>query len=289
MIRSRLQTNRAGVLQLLQELARANGTDLHLKVPGRPIFRIDEQLVSTHHERLLPEDLQQLAQALCELANDEVGLAAVRERRLAFGLEGIGRFRAQIVRQRGTFSVVVHRIATEARPLAEIGGSSGLQECVAHSLGGPGGLVLVGGTRRRLPAIASIVRHYNEHAPGHLVTVEDPVVCIHRDSRAAITQREIGLDVDSFRDGLLAARRLDADAIVVTDVMNADDGELVLRAAEEGLLVVAGLATPESAHPSETFRTRFPSGCSDVGGRVRAVLRHELVATRDRGLIEVGA
>jgi twitching motility protein PilT len=280
MIRSKLQTNRAGAMQLLQELVHANGTDLHLKVPGRPMFRIDDQLVATHHDRLLPEDLQQLAHAFCELARDELGLASVRDRRLAFGVEGIGRFRAQIVRQRGSLTVVVHRIATEAPRLSEVAAPQVLADCISEGPTGAGGLILVGGNRRRLHAISALVRHYNEHVSGHLVSIEDPVVCIHRDARAALTQREVGLDVDSFRDGLISARGLDADAIVVTDVMNADDAELVLRAAEEGLLVVAGLATSEGAHPADTFRTRFDTACADAGGRARAVMRHAYVVTR---------
>lgn len=273
----KLQTNRAGVLNLLEEMARGGGTDLHLKVPNRPLFRIEDRLVPTNHERLTPGDLHQLALTVMELAREETPLATMRDLRVAFGVEGTGRFRAQISRQRGSFSIVVHRIATEPPALSDYG----LGETLGPVLERETGLLLVGGARQRHAVMAAMVRHYNQSIYGHVVSIEDPVEYLHRDVRASVTQRELGADVASFREGLIAAMGQDPDALFVSDVPEAGDAEMVLRAAEEGLLVVAGVPTPDGADAVRAFARRFATVREDeIAARVSTVLQGVVVVPR---------
>lgn len=273
----KLQTNRAGILNLLEELVRGSGTDLHLKVPNRPLFRIEDRLVPTNHERLTPADLHQLSLSVMELAREEAPLAAVRDLRIAFGIEGLGRFRAQVSRQRGTFSIVVHRIATEPPALSDFS----LGESLGPVLERATGLILVGGSRQRHAVLAAMVRHYNQSIYGHVVSIEDPVEYLHRDVRASVTQREIGADVSTFHDGLAAAMRQDPDSLFVSDIPEAADAEMVLRAAEEGLLVVAGLPMPDGADAIRGFARRFANHREEeVCERVAAVLQGVVVVPR---------
>lgn len=273
----KLQTNRAGILNLLEELARGGGTDLHLKVPNRPLFRIEDRLVPTNHERLTPADLHQLALSVMELARDETPLATMRDLRIAFGVEGMGRFRAQISRQRGSFSIVIHRIATEPPALSDFA----LGETLGPVLERETGLLLVGGTRTRHAVMAAMVRHYNQAIYGHVVSIEDPVEYLHRDVRSSVTQRELGADVVSFREGLVAAMSQDPDALFVSDVPEAADAEMVLRAAEEGLLVVAGVPTPDGAEAVRAFARRFAAFREEeIAARVATVLQGIVVVPR---------
>lgn len=259
-----------GLIQLIEEMAQAGATDLHLKVPGRPQVRIDGALIPMPHDRLLPDHTYGFAQGVMELAGEQEPFASVRDARVAFAVPGIGRFRAQVARQRGSFEIVVHKIGSDAPTLADFPGL----DPVVLALEGPPGLFLVGGGRHRRGAIAAIIRHFNENHWGRLVSIEDPVDWLHRDARAAISQREVGTDVYTFHEGLSGAMRQDADAIAVTDMPTPEDADAVLRAAEEGLHVFAGLPVGGADDAVMAFVGRFPGNRErEVASRVASVLR----------------
>ncbi len=263
---ARVPTNRAGLLHLLDEMVKAEATHLHLKVPSRPHLRIGDRLSPLPYDRLTPEETLHLANTLSEFAGETTAVGLANDARVSFGVEGLGRFRAQLARQRGSLVIVIHRIPTEAPSLAELGAS----EAIGRVMDERWGLVLVGGGRRRRDLLSAMVRHYNEGASGHLVSFEDPIAHLHRDARAAVSQREVGTDVASLVGGLRAARRLDPDVVVVDDVPDADSAEELMRAAEEGLLVVAGLPAVDAGSTETTFLARLgPSGAD----RLRDVLR----------------
>jgi twitching motility protein PilT len=275
---TKVQANRAGMLSLVRELVEAEGSDLHLKVPGRPQLRVGDQLVPTYYDALRPEETLGFAQALLELAREEMPLHAVKDAQVAFGVEGLGRFRAQISRQRGSIAIVVHRIETEPPALKAWGNLDELGRAVTAGRG----LVLVGGGRRRAGVLAAAVHHYNQHVFGHMVTVESPLEYLHRDERAGITQREVGTDVASVAEGLRAAMRQDPDAVMVTDVGGPEDAEMVLRAAEEGLMVLAGVPTPDADEAVRAFTRRFPPHREEeIAARVGAVLAGVVAVDRD--------
>lgn len=273
----RFQPTRAGVLSLLEDCVKASGTDIHLKAPGRPQFRVRDRLVPTVHDCLDAEDMLKIAMTLTELAREEIPLARLTETRFSFGLEGLGRFRVQAVKQRGSWGIVVHALASDAPSLGQVG----LDGAAGEAMDGNGGLVLVGGGRARSAVIAALVRQYNQEVPGHLVSIEDPMEYLHRDARAAITQREVGSDVPSVAEGLRTAARLDPDAVAAGDVPDADSAEQLLRLAEEGLLVVAGIAAYDGFEGVRAFIRRFPTVREDeVTTRVAGVLKAHVAAPR---------
>lgn len=270
--------NRAGVMELLDELVRGEGTDVHLKVPGRPLFRVNGQLVPTHHQRLLPADTMAVAQAVLEMSNEEIPLATVRDHRCAFGIEGVGRFRAQISRQRGSLAIVIHRVTLEPPQLQELGYFAELTSVIEQGHG----LVLVAGGRRRHAVIAALIRHYNHAVYGHMVSVEDTMEYLHRDVRAGITQREVGTDCMSVQEGLASAMRQDPDAIAVSDLPEPMDAEMVLRAAEEGLLVICGVPMPDRGDAVRAFTRRFAAAREEeVTSRLGGVLSGTVVVPRE--------
>lgn len=272
----KLPANRTGVVALLEDCLRCGGTDIHLKAPGRPQVRVGDRLLPTSHDRVSATDTHSLLMTLAEMGGGERPLAQLRETRFAFGVEGLGRFRVQAVRQRGSWGLVIHVMATEAPSL----GSLGLDGRAATLVEAPSGMVLVGGSRQRYAVLAALARQYNTSVPGHLLTIEDPLDYLHKDLRASITQREVGEDVDSIAQGLMAAPRLDPDAILVTDVPDATAAEQLLRQAEAGLLVVAGLAAPDASDVVTTFVHRLGGSEKDGYERVHAVLRGAVLAPR---------
>lgn len=267
-----------GLTQLIDEMCRAGATDLHIKVPGRPQVRVDGDLIPMPHERLLPPDTAGFAQAVLQLAGVYDSAAGVRESRLAFSIEGLGRFRAQVARQRGTFEIVIHRMESNAPRVEDFAGLEPIREVMQ----GPPGLVLIGGARKRRAVVAAIIREFNERAWGRLVSIEDPIDWLHQDARASISQREVGTDVASFHEGLRQALRQDADAVAVTDVPGIDDADAVLRAAEEGLHVFAGLPVGDAEDAVLAFVGRFAASRErEIAARTASVLRGVVVVGFD--------
>jgi len=261
--------NRNGLLALLDEMLRADGTDLHLKVPGRPQIRTNKRLVPLSYDPLTPDDTQTIARVILEMAREEAALGSLRDHRVCFGVEGKGRFRAQISKQRGSLSIVIHSIATEAPTLSRLGILDGANSVIQQGKG----LILVTGGRNRQAAIAAMVKQYNQNISGHIISIENPIEYLHRDSRACVSQREVGIDVLSVADGIEAALYQDPDALAVSDVASTQDAELVLRAAEEGLMVFAGIAAPDGGEAVRVFARRFPSHREEeVASRVAGVI-----------------
>lgn len=249
-----MRYDREGLNSLLREAREASATDIHLKAPGRPRFRIEGELVQSNHPTLRPDDTRKLAQAVLDLAGKELPLATVTDLQIGFGIRQEGRFRAHIYRQRGSLGIVVHRMALTPPRLADLGGAADLSERVW----GNAGLLLVTGRRDRIPSLAALADAYNHLKAGSLFMLEEPLEYLHKDARAVVSQREVGVDVPTMAEGLLSALQADCDAVVATDVPDAASAEALLRMAEEGRTVVAGLAGASPQSAAGVFTRRFP-------------------------------
>ena len=264
-----MRYDRDGLTNLLREAREAAATDIHIKAPSAPRFRIDGNLVPSPHPALRPDDTRRLAQALLDLAGREVPLATLTDMQIGFGVRQEGRFRAHIYRQRGSLGIMIHRMALAPPGLADLGGAPGLGEAIW----GRRGLVLVTGHRDRLEVLAAAADWYNHGRAGSLFMIEEPLEFLHKDARAAISQREVGVDVPSVADGLTCALRTDCDAVIVTDIPDAPSAQTLLRLAEEGRTVVAGLAGADARTAASTLAHLFPPDRWDeAGNRVRRCL-----------------
>jgi len=263
-----MRVDRDFVKNLLRQACSAGATDVHLKVPGRPSFRIEDELVPTAFDRLLPQDTFRAAHSLMELAQVDMPLARVHETEFALGLTGIGRFRVHLFRQRGSFGVVIHRIQVEVPTLETLGVAPGFADFHRTS-----GLVLVGGGRRQ-ELLAGLADARNASGPGHLIVIEDRLEFLHKDNRASISQREVGIDTESYLTGLRSATYLDADWIALGEVPDHCVAEAALRVAESGrCLVLAGVPAGDPSRAVEWFVTRFSDSREpEVRQRVAEVL-----------------
>lgn len=265
-----MRYDRDGLNSLLREAREASATDIHLKAPSRPRFRIEGELVQSNHPTLRPDDTRKLAQAVLDLAGKELPLAAVTDLQIGFGIRQEGRFRAHIYRQRGSLGIVIHRMALTPPRLADLGGAPDL----APHIWGEGGLVLVTGRKSRIQVLAALADAFNHLQAGSLFILEEPLEYLHKDARAVISQREVGVDVPSMAEGLLSALRADCDAVIATDVPDAASAEALVRMAEEGLTVVAGIAGASAEAAAGVFARRFPATRQqEVEDRISRCLR----------------
>ena len=238
-----MRYDRDVMLRLLKQARDCDATDLHLKVPARPSLRVEGELVAVAGDKLSPTDTKAAVQSLMDLAGVEFPLARCQEHEFAFGVRGIGRFRVSLFRQRGSLGVVVHRMATEVPTLQALGVPAEYGELPHRP-----GLTLLSGTRRR-ELLGGLVDALNTSEGSHLVVLEDSLEFLHSDRRAAISQREVGIDTASWCVGIRTAMRHDPDLIAVGDVPDPETAACVLGAVESGHRVVASVPSrgPEEA------------------------------------------
>ena len=260
---------RESVLAVLQDAARLDATDLHFKVPCTPKMRVGGVLRQHGDFVLTGSDTLDIAMSLASLAGIEVVLRDEVE--FAFGVPHVGRFRANVYRQRGSHAIILHRVRVQAPSLAELNAPEGAEDALGRA-----GLTLVGGPQRT-EFVHALVRSYNSRFNGHLVLIETPIAFLHRDERAVLSHREVGQDTPDFPTAIHRAARAAADQIVVADVPDVATAEALLEAAESGLAVLAAVRAVDPKD-TEAWFLRHYSGDrrSEAATRLARVLHATL-------------
>lgn len=233
---------------LLSKAVAGKASDVHLKVGQPPGARIRGDMVYFRTERITAEDTAAVAAHV--IANRDVrdALDDLKEYDTSYFAQGIGRFRVNVYRQRGTLAVVMRFIPTEIPPLESLGLPLPVSQELAERHNGM--VLLVGAAGNgKSTSIASMIAHLNRTQALHIVTVEDPIEFLHKDELSSVSQREVGLDTASFAAALRAALRQDPDVIFVGEIRDEETMEIALKAAETGHLVMATL------HTSDAVRT----------------------------------
>jgi twitching motility protein PilT len=196
----------------------------------------------------------------------------------------VGRFRVNILRQRSSFMVVM-RVIPFAVPTLE---SLGLPAQLGRVVEAERGLVVVAGVSGagKSSTMAALVQHINTAQQRHIVTVENPIEFLHRDLMSSVTQREVGVDTDTYASGLHAALRQDPDVVVIGELADADTVSTAVKAAEGGLLVITSLPTPDVATTVERLAAMLPPEERELGrvrlaDSLRAVVAQQLLPRRD--------
>src|SRR5262245_20110139 len=231
--------------ELLQRGARYNASDALFKVGQPPAFRVAGSLHYLQGERLRPEHTQALAEIVLRQSRYNGELRDLTEYDTAYGVPGVGRYRVNVYRQRGTFAIALRNIPLEIPTFERLGLPTAIQPLTELERG----MVLVvgaagnGKSSKRAAMIGSI----NHARRAHIVTIEDPIEFLHTDQLATISQREIGLDTPQFATALRAALRQDPDVILLGEIRDEDTMDTALKAAETGHLVLSTLHTPDVA------------------------------------------
>lgn len=220
--------------RLFAAVMKTGASDLHLKAGSPPLFRIQGQVVRAKSPPLSADQVRQLVKDLIgpkqEKDIEERGAAD-----FAYGVRGIGRFRVNLFRQRGALSLAARRVQTEIPTIEQLNLPQGIKTVPAFDQG----LVLVAGVTGsgKSTTLAATIQTINLTQPVHIVTIEDPIEYLYHDEKGFVNQREVGLDVPNFSDGLRSALREDPDVVLVGEMRDSETIETALMAAETGHLV----------------------------------------------------
>ena len=257
---------------LLKELLEKRGSDLHISSKLPPVIRIDGKLIRTEHPVLSSEDVENLLFPM--LSNEQRRhLEQEWELDFSYGIEGLGRFRVNFYKDKGSYAAAFRTIATKAPDLEELG----MPPIVTEIAQKPRGLVLVTGPTGsgKSTTLAAMVDYINRTRAEHILTIEDPVEFVHTSKLSIIHQRELGMDTRSFANALKSALREDPDIILVGEMRDPETIALALTAAETGHLVFGTLHTSSASQTIDRIIDVFPEGQQQ---QIRVQLANSLVA-----------
>ncbi len=258
--------------ELLRLCVDEGASDLHLTVGSPPLLRIHGGLQSIDCPPLTPDDTERLMKSITSPEHQQ----KVREQGgtdFGFGFGNDARFRVSVLRAKGHVGIVLRQIPNELMSLEKIG----LPPQVKELLFKPRGLVLVTGPTGsgKTTTLASMVNVINEQRDCHIITVEDPIEYYHNHKKSIVTQREIGVDVPSFKEALRRSLRQDPDVILVGEMRDLETMEAAITAAETGHLVFATLHTTGAARTVDRIVDAFPT---DQQEQIRTQLSVGIIA-----------
>jgi pilus retraction protein PilT len=254
------------VERLFRAMVEQDASDLFLKVGNKPFLRIHGKLLPIGDEPLTREQLVDFASDLMGAERRQL-FHAQRELNFAFERAGLGRFRANVMWQKGTMAFVIRRIQRTIPTFAQLNLPA---EVLTRLLTAQYGLILITGSTGmgKSTTIASMLDSLNQTTPKHIVTLEDPIEYQFTEEQAIINQREIGVDTRSFSEGLRNVLRQSPDVLFVSDIRDRETMDSCLLAAEAGQLVVSCIHTTNAVTTIERFVAFFPSS------------QHELIRLR---------
>ncbi|HET9064650.1 MAG TPA: ATPase, T2SS/T4P/T4SS family [Gemmatimonadales bacterium] len=229
--------------RVLKAAVQRGAADVHGKAGDVFRARVDGHLVPLTKQRLTPDQTRALAATFARMALDDPRLDTLRDFDCSWGIQGVGRFRVNVLRQRSSFMVVL-RVIPFSVPTPE---SLELPDPITRFAELPSGMVLVSGPAGsgKTSTVAAMVHHINRSSARHVLTLEDPIEYLHRDLTGSITQREIGTDTESMAVGIQSALRQDPDVLVIGELRDPVAMDLAIRAAETGILVIGATSAAD--------------------------------------------
>jgi twitching motility protein PilT len=240
--------------EALAYVVRGEGSDLHLKVPSRPLARIHGRLGPIEgYEPLSAADTDRV---LREMLTDPEKLGEFeREHEVdfAYAVEGLARFRVNAFRQRGSVSIAARVIPFSVRTIAELGLPAVMGELADEERG----LILLTGTTGsgKSTTLAAMIDQINETKRRHIVTIEDPIEYLHTDRNSIVNQREVGMDTASFNRAMRRVLRQDPDVILIGEMRDEETVRTALSAAETGHLVLSTPLRPSTGSSTSSRNT----------------------------------
>ena len=242
------------IQELLQLVFDRAASDLHLKAGQPPIIRVAGKLIKSTLPPLHKDEVQRLIFSIIT-SEQRKQLEQTYELDCSFGLDGIGRFRVNVYKDRGSYAAALRVVASRIPSLDELN----LPPIVKEITQKPRGLILITGAtgQGKSTTLASMIDWINENRSEHILTIEDPIEFIHQNKRSVLSQRELGQDTKSFANALKAALREDPDVILVGEMRDLDTIHLALTAAETGHLVFGTVHTSSAAQSIDRSSTSF--------------------------------
>ena len=266
---------------LLRRAVDLEASDIHLKVGSSPIIRVQGDLRRLDDfESMSPTDTEEYAEAIfTPKASADFADNGVAD--FAYGKQDLGRFRVTAFRQRGSVSLVLRRVVSGSKNLAELGLPRVMEKVAAET----SGLILITGPSGsgKTTTVSSILDWINTNRASAILTVEDPIEVLHPDKKSVVVQREVGVDSPDMASAVRSAMRHDVDVIMLSEIADAETAKAAIDAAETGHLVVSTMRTTDPAETVNRLVSMFAESQRPV---VRSQLAHQLKAVVSQLLVE---
>lgn len=251
------EDGQATIEDMLRYIVEVNASDLHVKAGSPPTIRHSGNLQPLDVPVVMPELADKMGMALLTTDKERDTLAEKGEVDFAYSMAGLGRFRVNVHRQRGSLGIAARRILPGAPDFKDLQ----LPPVVEQLAQEHRGLVLVTGptSSGKTTTCGAILKYINQTRRCHIVTIEDPIEILHHDEMSVVTQREVGQDTMGFHAALRAAMRQDPDVIFVGEIRDTETVSAALQAAETGHLVLATLHTTDVVETINRVVDFFPA------------------------------
>jgi twitching motility protein PilT len=270
--------------KILRAAIERGASDLHLKAGDVIRARINGQLVPITKQPLSDADTRQIAMQLIPNEKDRQHIDRITDYDCSWGIPGLGRFRVNILRQRGSFMIVLRIIPVEIPTFEQLRLPPILPKICSEERG----LILVTGATGsgKTTTQAAMIGWINQNFRKHIVTLENPIEYLHRDNLSSITQRDVGNDTVSFQTGLRAALRQDPDVILIGEMRDTETIDTAVKAAETGHLVISTLHTRDAVTTISRVVSVFPPEEQEMlrirlAETLKAVISQRLVPRAD--------
>jgi len=269
----------------MQELFKAaidrGASDIHIKAGDVIRARIHGDLLPLTQQKLSAEQVKGIALKLIPHEEDRQNFDKLLDYDCSYGIPGIGRFRVNIMKQRGSPMIVMRVIPIEIPTVEDLGLPKTIETIANHERG----MILVTGVTGsgKSSTMAAMINWMNQHKKLHIVTLENPIEFLHRDNQCSITQRDIGTDTESFVSGLRAVLRQDPDVILIGEMRDKITIETALKAAETGHLVISTLHTKNAVQTLSRIIAVFDPGEQEM---IRIRLSEQLQAVISQRLVQ---
>lgn len=226
--------------EILIQSVKVRASDIHLTTGRPPSYRIDGVLAPIEGERLIPQMLEDILMPLMDVRHREE-LQNNGQTDFAYAISGVGHFRVNVFKQRGTLASVMRSLPFNIPEPEDLGIPAEVVEMTTRKRG----LILVTGPTGsgKSTTLASLIHVINRNYPYHIITLEDPIEYLHRHDKSVVNQREIGSDSTDYAQALRAALREDPDVILVGEMRDLETISTAITAAETGHLVFSTLHT----------------------------------------------
>ncbi|NMG73866.1 PilT/PilU family type 4a pilus ATPase [Aromatoleum diolicum] len=269
---------------LLRLMVQKNGSDLFITTGFPPAIKQDGRIVPQSNQSLTQQHTSELARAIM---NDRQAaeFEATKECNFAISPAGIGRFRANAFIQQGKVGLVLRTIAQKIPNFEELGMPPVLRDV---AMAKRGLVIFVGGTGTgKTTSLAAMVDFRNEHSYGHIITVEDPIEYVHQHKNCIVTQREIGIDTDTWEAALKNTLRQAPDVILMGEIRDRETMDHAIAFAETGHLCLATLHANSANQALDRIINFFPEDrrqqlLMDLSLNLRALISQRLLPLKDR-------
>jgi twitching motility protein PilU len=271
------------VFDLLRLMLTKKASDMFITSGFPPAMKIDGKMTPVSSQVLSPQQTREISRSIM---NDKqtAEFEATNECNFAIGLPGVARFRVNAFIQRGTVGMVFRTITTKIPKLEDLGLPEVLKEIAMTKRGL---VIFVGGTGSgKSTSLAAMIGYRNENSYGHIITIEDPVEFVHDHKNCVITQREVGVDTDSWHIALKNTLRQAPDVILIGEIRDRETMDYAIAFAETGHLCMATLHANSTNQALDRIINFFPEErrhqlLMDLSLNIRSIISQRLIPKRD--------